>query len=162
MAYFTAVLTASGGTWRPVDVDLDDAVDVDELAEEVRAAAPGEGAVLVVLEREDEWFALLRVDGDGEARTFVSDLPAAQASRYAELLAPAAESPAPVPAPGEDGEDGAAAVAAPTWAGDTDLLIDLGIPGEELTATAESHDPAGALVQVGERCGFVDLLEALR
>jgi putative tRNA adenosine deaminase-associated protein len=77
-------------------------------------------------------------------------------------LASAADAPAPQPPPGEEGEDAAAAVAAPTWAGDTALLADLGLPAEELTATAEGFDPAGALVEVGERCGFANLLEAVR
>jgi putative tRNA adenosine deaminase-associated protein len=161
MAYFSAVLTLDGGRWRSLDVDVEEAVDVDDLAEEAREAAEGGGAVLVVLEREDEWFALVRADG-GEPRTFVSDLPAVSAGRYAELLAAAADAPAPQPAPGEEGEDAAAAVAAPTWAGDTGLLEDLGLPAAELTAAAERLDPAGALVEAGERCGFVGLLEALR
>lgn len=161
MAYFSAVLTAERGTWRSVDVDVEDADDLDDLAEEVRDAVAGDGAVLVVLEREDEWFALVRVDGP-EPRTFVSDLPAVLASRYGVLLGSAADAPAPQPAPGEDGEDAAAAVAAPTWAGDTGLLADLGVSAEELTATAEGFDPAGALVEVGERCGFANLLEAVR
>lgn len=161
MAYFSAVLAAERGTWRSVDVDVEDAEDLDDLAEEVRDAAGSDGAVLVVLEREDEWFALVRVDGR-EPRVFVSDLPAVLSSRYGVLLGSAADAPAPAPPRGEDGEDSAAAVAAPTWAGDTALLADLGLTVEELTAAAEGFDPAGALVEVGERCGFANLLEAVR
>ncbi|PWJ52706.1 putative tRNA adenosine deaminase-associated protein [Quadrisphaera granulorum] len=166
MSYFTAVLTSDGDGWHSVDLDVEDAVDVEELADEVRAAIDdsGEtpGPVLVVLEREDEWFALVRVDGE-EPRAFVSDLPAASSSHYGELLSVTADSPAPQPAPQEDEEeDSAARVAAPTWAGDADLLADLGLAGGELADTAESRDPAGALVAVGEKIGFVDLLEALR
>ena len=161
MAYFTAVLARDGATWRSLDVDLEDAVDVDDVAEEVRDVAGSSGPLLVVLEREDEWFSLVRADGD-EPRVFVSDLAAVQSSRYAELLALAADAPAPVPAPREDAEESAVAVAAPTWAGDVELLADLGVSGDELTSAAEGHDAAGALAVVGERCEFVELLEALR
>ncbi|SDQ18598.1 hypothetical protein [Quadrisphaera sp. DSM 44207] len=166
MAYFSAVLAGRGGSWRTLDVDLDDAVDLDDTAEEVRAAAEDEGledaALLVVLEHEDEWFALVRADGGAEPRVFVSDLLAVQSGRYAELLAGAADAPAPQPPAPEDDEGSASRVAAPTWAGDTGLLADAGVPDEELTATAEAADPAGALASVGERLGFADQLEALR
>lgn len=166
MSYFTAVLASDGDGWRSVDLDVEDAVDVEELADEVRAAVDGSGdapgPLLVVLEREDDWFALVRVDGE-EPRAFVSDLAAATSSHYGELLSVTADSPAPQPAPQEDEEeDSAARVAAPTWAGDADLLSDLDLPGSELADTAESRDPASALVAVGEKVGFVDLLEALR
>ena len=54
------------------------------------------------------------------------------------------------------------AVAGPSWAGDASLLADMGVGPEELVDTSESNDPATALAVVGERMGFVDLLEALR
>lgn len=167
MSYFTAVLASDGEGWRPVDLEVEEVTDVEELADEVRSAVDGSdldgaGPLLVVIEREDDWFALVRVDGE-EPRAFVSDLGAATASRYADLLSVTADAPAPQPAPQDDEEeDSAARVAAPTWAGDAELLADLELPGSELTETAESRDPAGALVAVGERLGFVDLLEALR
>ena len=161
MAYFTAVLARDGAAWRSLDVDLEDAVDVDDVTEEVRELAGEGGPLLVVLEREDDWFALVRADGE-DPRVFVSDLAAVQGSRYAELLALAADAPAPVPAPREDAEDSAVAVAAPTWAGDVGLLADLGVDGDDLTGAAESSDTSTALALVGERCGFVELLEALR
>jgi putative tRNA adenosine deaminase-associated protein len=46
--------------------------------------------VLAVLEREDSWFALLRVDAgdDDDCRAFVSDLGATERSQFADLLAP--------------------------------------------------------------------------
>lgn len=53
-------------------------------------------------------------------------------------------------------------VAGPSWAGDAGLLADVGVGAEELVDTAEGHDPATALAVVGERVGFVDLLDALR
>ncbi|MEO7745203.1 MAG: hypothetical protein ABIV05_03140 [Actinomycetota bacterium] len=88
MAYFTAVIARSGADWRSVDVDVEDAETLDELAELLRAARR-DGPVLAVLEREDDWFALVRVDGDDDdARSFVSDLAATEGGHYGPLLAP--------------------------------------------------------------------------
>jgi putative tRNA adenosine deaminase-associated protein len=52
----------------------------------------------------------------------------------------------------------------PPWAGDPGLLEDFGIDAVELVdlVTASQDDPASAIADIGERCGFVDLLDALR
>ncbi|NAZ87403.1 tRNA adenosine deaminase-associated protein [Kineococcus indalonis] len=185
MAYFTAVLTPDGDGWRSVDVDLE-AGSPDELGDVLRGAVGDDAAVLAVLEREDEWFALVRTDGE-EVRVFVSDAVAAADSSYAELfteLPPATEVPVTDgdededdPSDGEDGEDDgagapggdagsaarAAGVAEAVWAGDPELLADLGCPAAALTRLAESGtDPSAATVEVGELLGFADVLESLR
>ncbi|WP_432484385.1 tRNA adenosine deaminase-associated protein [Kineococcus esterisolvens] len=181
MAYFTAVLTPDGDGWRSVDVDLE-AGSPEELGDVLRGAVGDDAVVLAVLEREDEWFALVRTDGD-DTRVFVSDAVAAADSSYAELFAelpPATQ----VPAPGAGDADGgggdagtvpegadaapAAAVAAPAvaeavWAGDPDLLADLGCPPAVLVRLAlAGTDPSAATVEVGELLGFADVLESLR
>ena len=198
MAYFTAVLTSddpSGdGTWRAVDVDLE-AGSPDELGDVLRGAAEdagsdGEAVVVAVLEREDEWFALVRSDGDVVVRVFVSDAVAAASSSYAELFAelppPAARSAAAVAddSPGASGDDpggdadddpdavvvvaepvpGAAGAALEdVWAGDADLLADLGCSAQVLLRLAASGaDPSAATVEIGELLGFADVLESLR
>lgn len=91
MSYFTAVLARHGRGWRVLDLDVDDAEDLDELAELVRGALPGVGPGLAIIEREDSWFALVRVDDDGEPRPFVSDLRESLRSRYAVVLESAAD-----------------------------------------------------------------------
>ena len=183
MAYFTAVLSPEGSgddrDWRSVDVDLE-AGSPDELADVLRGAVDGDGPVLAVLEREDEWFALVRTDGDGDARVFVSDAVAAADSAYAPLFAE-------LPAAGElaigvagaddeaadDEEDEEEAVAeeaarpgAPVedvWAGDPELLADLGCPAQVLLRLAASgEDPSAATVEIGELLGFADVVESLR
>jgi putative tRNA adenosine deaminase-associated protein len=188
-AVLAAPAPPAGGApsgWRSVDVDLDEVADVDDLADALGDAAQSvdEGAlVIAVLEREDEWFALARLSRDGGpgdgVRVFVSDLEAAASSRFADLLADAASSADDAdPEASEDGvddvedDDGPArevdedaqapGVAGPSWAGDAALLLDVGVGPEELVDTSESNDPATALAVVGERVGFVDLLEALR
>lgn len=220
MSYFTAVIARRGADWRAVDVALEDAESLDEVAQMMRGASRG-GPVLAVLEREDQWFALVRVDGDDDdARSFVSDLAATERSRYAEVLAPVGdvdlaeyshlratrpvfsdedddaaedveEEPdqeidygadddplvgpdeaagGPTSGNGVDGEPAqleppvAAAPETPAWAGDPGLLADVGVGADELVEMVRERegDPASVIAAVGERCGFDDLLDALR
>lgn len=100
MSYFTAVITCEAGAWRSHDVDIEDVTDLDDLADVLRGVAPDGGTALAVLEHEDEWFAVARLDGDSlaatedvdeEVRLFVSDLAASQRSHYGDLVAPAAD-----------------------------------------------------------------------
>jgi putative tRNA adenosine deaminase-associated protein len=104
VSYFTAVLARHGRGWRVLDLDVDDAEDLDDLAELVRGSLPGVGPGLAIIEREDSWFALVRVDDDGDPRPFVSDLRESLRSRYGVVLESAADIDVP------DGIDGLAAV----------------------------------------------------
>lgn len=90
MSYFTAVIARSGAQWRAVDADVEDAESLDELAELLRGVSRG-GPVLAVIEREDDWFALVRVDDDEDPRAFVSDFPASERSQFAQLLSGVAD-----------------------------------------------------------------------
>ncbi|MBL8932726.1 MAG: tRNA adenosine deaminase-associated protein [Kineosporiaceae bacterium] len=179
MAYFTAVITRSGSAWKARDVEVDEHSSLDDLADALRGVAIGNAPVLAVVEHEDEWFAVIRVDGDDEPRLFVSDLYAASRSSYGDLLAPAAD----VLDDGSgdddeddegdedtDDEDAAGGGSEPVeitvdaWAGETDLLEDLGVSGKTLRHLVEEHadDPGYVLGEVGEAVGFAELLEALR
>jgi putative tRNA adenosine deaminase-associated protein len=172
VAYFTAVIARAGAAWRSRDVEVDDANTLEELTDSLRGVAVGDQPVLAVIEHEDEWFGLVRVDGDEEPRLFVSDLAAASRSRYGPLLAPAADVDSDDdvtededPADGDDGdgkEDDGPKIAA--WAGETDLLEDLGVSGRTLRKLVEenSDDPGTVLAEVGETVGFVELLDTLR
>ena len=186
MAYFTAVLTPDGDGWRSVDVDLE-AGSPDELGDVLRGAVGDDAAVVAALEREDEWFAFVRTDGE-EVRVFVSDAVAAADSSFAELFAelppatevPVADGEPDGPGDAEDPDEGAepvgaagagdaasaaraAGVAEAVWAGDPELLADLGCPAATLTRLAESGaDPSASTVEVGELLGFADVLESLR
>jgi putative tRNA adenosine deaminase-associated protein len=197
VAYFTAVIARSGDTWKARDVEVDDAGSLDELADALRQTAIDDQPVIAVIEHEDEWFALVRVDGDDEPRLFVSDLGASTKGHYAGLLAGAADvdvdADADVAGDDEngdaagdgadgadgtgdgadgadgtgDGADGAAEDGEPAvmaWAGDADLLDDLGTSARALRKLAEEKgdDPGAVLAEIGEVAGFADLLEALR
>jgi putative tRNA adenosine deaminase-associated protein len=168
VAYFTAVLARTGRSWKTRDVEVDDAESLEDLAGALRTTAFDEQPVLAVVEHEDEWFALVRVDGDEEPRVFVSDMIAASHSSYAELLAPAAD--VDVDLEGDDASDGdeedpaAAPRALTVWAGDPELLEDLGVSARTLRRMVEDNgeDPGSVLADVGEQVGFADQLEALR
>jgi putative tRNA adenosine deaminase-associated protein len=172
VAYFTAVIARAGASWRSRDVEIDDANTLEDLTDALRGVAVGDQPVLAVIEHEDEWFALVRVDGDDEPRLFVSDLAAASRSHYGPLLAPAADvdSVDEIDDAGEeddeeedgDREDDEPKI--PAWAGESDLLEDLGVSGRTLRKLVEenSDDPGTVLGEVGEVVGFVELLDALR
>ena len=65
---------------------------------------------------------------------------------------------------GRGGGRGAEPPVALVWAGEPDLLEDLGVPGRALRRLVEENadDPGAVLADVGERVGFGELLEALR
>ena len=173
VAYFTAVMARSAAAWKARDVEVDETSSLDDLADALRGVAIGDQPVLAVVEHEDEWFAIIRVDGEDEPRLFVSDLYAASRSSYGELLAPAAD----VDDDSDDGSDEAAdgddededgdaepeEITVDAWAGETDLLDDLGVGGKALRKLVEEHadDPGFVLGEIGEAVGFSDLLEAL-
>ncbi len=64
----------------------------------------------------------------------------------------------------EDGEKEDEEPKVAAWAGETDLLEDLGVSGRTLRKLVEENgdDPGTVLAEVGEVVGFVELLDALR
>ncbi len=139
--------------------EVDDATSLEDLTDALRAVAFGDQPVLAVVEHEDEWFAVVRVDGDDEPRLFVSDLGAASVGRYGALLAPAAD----VDSADDRRRRGGARTTRTTpptrsetriaaWAGEPDLLEDLGVSGRTLRKLVEESgdDPGAVLAEVGE------------
>jgi putative tRNA adenosine deaminase-associated protein len=148
--YFTAVLARDGDKWFPRNVDVEALESLDELADALRAREVGDAEpVLAFIEREDSWWAVVRVDGDEDPRVFVSDAAGAAASSYSELLEV------------EIDEDvGASAVG---YAGDVDLLADLGTSPEDLQEMCDDEMlPVDALAAVAEAGGFAEVLDSLR
>ena len=168
MSYFTAVLAQSDDEYRALDYDVRDA-----------------GVADVVVEREDEWFALVRLTAADEVKVFLSDVHAVADSPFAELFVDYLDSQDDeyeadedaYPADGEeaDGDDDAAEDEVEEvpmldleddaeWSGDADIFADLGVPAEELVEQSRTHasDPARVVAHVGEEAGFADRLEAAR
>jgi putative tRNA adenosine deaminase-associated protein len=150
VAYFTAVLIRDGDKWSARDVELDDMGDLPELADRLRLIEVGDDPVLVLIEREDDWWGVIRVDGDEDPRVFVSDVAASGASTYGRFL----ETPTTLAA--EGGGEG-------TCGGDFDVLSDLGTGPDELRQICEDElVPMDALATVAEAGGFAELLDSLR
>jgi putative tRNA adenosine deaminase-associated protein len=148
--YFTAVLARDGDKWFPRNVDVEALESLDELADALRAREVGDAEpVLAFIEREDSWWAVVRGDGDEDPRVFVSDAAGAAASTYSELLEV------------EIDEDVGAPAAA--YAGDVDLLADLGTSAEDLQEMCDDEMlPVDALAAVAEAGGFAEVLDSLR
>jgi putative tRNA adenosine deaminase-associated protein len=179
VAYFGALLTRTAGGWEAREVDLDEFEDLGAVTDIMRESADDDTALLL-LEQEDTWFAVVRVDGEEDPRVFVSDATAAARSAYGDMLLVAAlpgldQQGEPVESPlgsddidddfgdddEEDDDDTAAASTGP--AGDADILDDFALTPERLVALATGDIlPAEALAEVAEALGAADQLEAVR
>lgn len=149
MSYFTAVLARNGSKWsaRVVDVDsISDAAEFTDVTVRLQLAADSSEPIVVLLEREDAWWGVLRVDGDDDPRVFVSDVEGVGASPYAGLLEAGVE-----PVPGN------------SFGGDLDVLSDLGTTPDELREMCEEElVPMDAMASVAEAAGFAEVLDSLR
>lgn len=157
MGYFAAAVIRSSGAWSARDLDLDEVEDLEELVDTMRDL-DGDGPALLLLEADDEWLGVVRVDGDADPRVFLSDRRAVEVSEVAALLWEVE----PQPPVEEDEEEGPRPVAEPV--GDPGLLADLGTPADDLLALCahEGFLPGDVLSAVGERAGFLEVLDDLR
>jgi putative tRNA adenosine deaminase-associated protein len=150
VSYFTAVLARADSTWSVHELDIDSEADLAELTGDLRAVNGTDEPVLLLVEREDAWWAVVRVDGEEDPRVFVSDVQGAAVSPYAEILAVVDEDADEEPAPG-------------TCGGDLDVLADLGTSTEDLQDMCDEQLlPMDALAAVAERAGFAEVLDSLR
>jgi putative tRNA adenosine deaminase-associated protein len=165
VSYFAAALARTGQSWTGVEVDLDEVEDIEGLTDLMRdLTGEGPGPALLLLEEDDEYVAIVRVDGGSrgldEPRVFLSDRRAVQGSDVAAMLWEELEDDPE----GDDDEDdeGTRPVAEPV--GDVELLADLGTPGAELVdlCAEEGLLPADVLTAVCERAGCADVIEELR
>ena len=145
--YFAAVFARTEAGWIGTDADLSEIIsldDVTDLMRETAVEAIGD-LVLMLIEEDDTWFAVVRLEGDEEPRLFVSDPESGRSSKIAALLAePLGEL--------SDAEP----------AGDLTLLDDLGTDADRLVELSERALPGDALTIVAEQAGFVDEFDRLR
>ena len=160
MPYFAAALSRSADGWTGREVDMEEIEDLDSLVELLRDLAEG-GTALFFLEEDDEYLAIVRVDGDRDPRTFISDDRAVGTSAMAALvmedLAPPDEAEVD-----EDDDEGTRPDA--EVAGDTEILASFGVTSEhllELCAT-EGLLPADIVTAVCEKAGCAEALDELR
>jgi putative tRNA adenosine deaminase-associated protein len=149
-------MTRTGSAWSGREFDLEGIDDLESIVDALRDLEP-EGPALLLLEENDEWLAVVRVDGDADPRVFLSDRRAVESSEVAAMLWDVDAVPAPT-----DDDEGNPVVIEPV--GDAALLADLGTPEEDLLKLC-AHEgllPADVLSAVGERAGFLDVLDELR
>lgn len=164
MTYFAAALARTDDGWTGRELDLAEFEDLESLAEELRdLTGDAPGPALLLLEENDEYVAVVRVDGGisslDEPRVFLSDRRAVQVSGVAAMLWEEAELET---AEEEDEDEGTRPVAEPV--GEAALLADLGTSADALLdlCAEEGLLPADVLTGVAERAGFLDVLDGLR
>lgn len=194
MAYFAALLARYADEWQARDVDLDEVDDGMGLVEFIREVTEEEepDTAVVLLEREDAWFAVVRLDLDEDPRVFASDLAGVSRSGYAELLTatslvPLGQDGSPLEASsavaGEDDEaadeeldedleaevdleddDEYPSPGTPSGpAGDAALLADFGQSPKGLVGLCDGRlSPADALAEIAGVLGAAEELEAVR
>ncbi|MPY63978.1 tRNA adenosine deaminase-associated protein [Streptomyces spongiae] len=176
--YFAALLARTEDGWEASDTELDDVETLSDLADLAREASPEDDTVLVLIEQEDAWFGVVRVDGEDDPRIYVSDAAAAARSSYGEILLTdellgrepgdddadldsldldGTEDGEPENDDDDEGTAGDSAVPhGPV--GDSEVLDDLGVGEKEL----RSLDADEALNAIAEALGASEVLETVR
>jgi putative tRNA adenosine deaminase-associated protein len=157
VSYFAAAVVRVDGAWTARELDLGEVDDLEELTEAMRDLDGG-GLALLLLEQDDEWLGVVRVEGDEDPRVFLSDRRAVEVSEVAALL----WEEEPHEPLDSDEEEGTRPVAEPV--GDAALLSDLGTSAERLLSLCAEKGmlPGDVLTAVGERAGFLEVLDDLR
>lgn len=176
--YFAALLARTEDGWEASDTELDDVETLSDLADLAREASAEDDTVLVLIEQEDAWFGVVRIDGEEDPRIYVSDAAAAARSSYGEILLTdelLGREPGDDDADlesldldgTEDGEDddeddagdgGGSAEAVPHGpVGDASVLDDLGVSEKELKSLSED-----AVNEIAEALGASEVLETVR
>ena len=182
--YFAALLARTEDGWEASDMELDNVESLSDLIDLARSAAVDDDTVVALIEQEDAWFGVVRVDGEEDPRYFVSNASAAARSSYGSMLTRellgsdeeddeldeldldgtedgeeetiAAFIDDEVDDEAETGGTGAEPVPAGPL-GDPRLLDDLGVTHKELMAL---H--GDALSEIADSLGATEVLEAVR
>ncbi|MFF3345669.1 hypothetical protein [Streptomyces sp. NPDC002779] len=174
--YFAALLARTEDGWEASDTELDDVETLSDLADLARESSPEDDTVLVLIEQEDAWFGVVRIDGEDDPRIYVSDAAAAARSSYGEILLtdellgkePGEGDPDldtldldGTEEPDGDSDDEPAAPSADAVphspVGDSEILDDLGVSEKELKNLA-----VDALSAIAEALGAAEVLETVR
>lgn len=159
MTYFAAVVARSRGRWSSTEIDIADCESLNDIADVARDIEAD--VRLVVIEEDDEYAALIRVDDDEDPRAFLSDGHAADAYPMAAIVA---EDLTEI---GEDelsdDEDAPPAHDSAPF-GDADIVEDLGTSAADLLAMCahEGTLPIDLVVAVCEKAGAADSFDAVR
>ncbi|MER5487064.1 hypothetical protein ABT024_28190 [Streptomyces sp. NPDC002812] len=84
--YFAALLARTEDGWEASDMELDDVESLSDLIDLARSASVDDDTVVALIEQEDAWFGVVRVDGEEDPRYYVSNASAASRSSYGSML----------------------------------------------------------------------------
>ncbi len=159
MSAFAAVVSRTNDQWRSVEVSIEDCESLIDLGDVARDV-PGEVRLLLI-EQDDEYAALVRVDDDDEARGFLSDGHAADAYPIAALLVEDLVEIGEDPL--SDDEDAPPAHDSIPF-GDAEIVEDLGTSAADLLSMCahEGTLPIDVLVAVCEKAGCGQAFEDVR
>lgn len=181
--YFAALLARTEDGWEASDMELDDVESLSDLIDLARSAAVDDDTVVALIEQEDAWFGVVRVDGEEDPRYFVSNAAGAARSSYGSMLTKellgsdeeddeldeldldgtedGEEEPVASFADGDDDAvepDGSGAEPVPAGPlGDPALLDDLGVTNKQLM-----NLDGDALSEIADSLGATEVLEAVR
>lgn len=164
MSYFAAAFARSGGEWLASEIDLDDVETVEGVVDAVQQVETDDGIVLVFVE-EENWFGVIRVEGDDEPRVYVSEAAEAMQSLVGEaVLSQLVEDYRLSEGADDEDEEDEPVVLPAEPIGEFGILDDLGIQPDDLNRLAEAigTSPAAAVSFLADRLGFAEVLEAVR
>lgn len=160
MSTFAAVFAPNGKSWRGTEVEIDDVDIIDDVTDLMIdfAFELGSELALLLVEVDDEWFALVRAEENAEPRVYLSDARAVHEHAVASLLSEVGGLAVPQPS------ESAGARPDPFPDGDGRLLTDFGVTEDELHSLAGGGGilPSDVLAVVAERAGFSELLDGMR
>ena len=171
MPHFAAGLSRRSSGWSGEELELKDVEDLDGIVDELRSSGEDADVQLLFVEEDDEWFAIVRVDEDGDPRVFLSDGRAMESSDLGALFGEAAAVVEPRDddddddaEDDEDEDDDEAGQTSGDPVGDPEVLADLGTPSSRLIALCgeEGQLPADIISTLCESAGCLDALDALR
>jgi putative tRNA adenosine deaminase-associated protein len=169
--HFAAALSRRPSGWSGEELDLKEVEDLDGVIEEMRRYGDDAELQLLFVEEDDEWFAIVRLDEDGDPRVFLSDGRAMESSQLGALFGEAAAVAEPpddlgddVAGEADDDDEDEASQTSGDPVGDPDVLADLGTPEKRLLALCaeEGQLPADIISALCESAGCLDALDALR
>jgi putative tRNA adenosine deaminase-associated protein len=164
VSIFAVVFFRSADTWMGIEVDLTEAESIDDVADLMRDATGTHGAeaseetMLLLIEADDEWFGVVRVDDHPDPQVFLTDARVVHEHPLAALLLESGEIEPP------EQEEGTGQKPYPAPGGTAELLSDMGTPEQDLLSLTVSEGTlAGDVLSIiAARAGFADYLDSLR